>query len=334
MQPFEHVDATSPTEAVKLLEADPRARPIAGGTDLIPEIRLGIRSPDRLVNLKAVTGLDEVRSEDGCLRIGALARLADLAANPLIRDNLPALAEAIDLAASPQIRNSATLGGSLCQESRCWYFRGPFHCWLKGGACCDAEHGDNRYQAILGGGPCFTVQPSDPATALVALNARATIVGPDGERSVPLDQFFTRPEDGHRALTCLNQGEILGAVEVPWPGSGERQQFLKAMERAVFDFALASVACLVGIQKDRVASARIVLGGVAPVPWRATAAEKVLVGNRPDRTTIDRAATAATEGARPLSTNGYKVDLAQALVRRALEKIAASGSQGDSPQKW
>ncbi|HVC31907.1 MAG TPA: xanthine dehydrogenase family protein subunit M [Chloroflexota bacterium] len=321
MRAFEHVDATSAEEAVELLGADPLARAIAGGTDLIPEMRLGIREPDRLINLKSIKGLDGVTAEDGCVRIGALARLAEVAQHPLVANDLSILVEAIDLAASPQIRNAATLGGSLCQESRCWYFRGPFHCWLKGGTCCDAEHGDNRYQAILGGGPCFTVQPSDPATALVALGAWATIVGPRGERSVPLEEFFTRPHDDHRALTCLGQDEVVSHVDIPPLAAGARNVFLKAMERAEFGFALASVACIVTVEHDRVKTARIVLGGVAPVPWRATAAERLLIGSRPDRPVIQRAGAAATEGARPLSTNGYKVALAQGLVRRAIETV-------------
>ncbi len=223
MRAFEHVDVFDLTEAVELLGMDPKARLIAGGTDLIPEMRLGVREPDRLINLKTVPGYDRIAAEDGCLRIGALARLEDVASHPTIRNTLPLLADAIGQAASPQIRTAATLGGSLCQESRCWYFRGPFRCWLKGGACCDAEHGDNRHHAILGGGPCFTVHPSDSATALLALNARATIIGPDGIRTIPLEQFFTLPSDDHRSLTCLNHDEILCCVEIPYPSTRERR---------------------------------------------------------------------------------------------------------------
>jgi xanthine dehydrogenase YagS FAD-binding subunit len=320
---FEHVDVSSLAEAVELLGFDPEARLIAGGTDLIPEMRLGIRSPDRLINLKTAPGYDQIRAEARCLRIGALARLEDIALHPLVRNNVSVLAEAIDQTASPQIRNAATLGGSLCQESRCWYFRGPFHCWLKGGDLCDAEHGDNRQHAILGGGPCFSVHPSDSATALVALNARVAIVGPDGERAIGIDQFFTRPSDGHRSLTCLKQDEILSHVEIPWPAAEERGIFLKAMDRAEFGFALASVACVVSVHDGRVGAARVVLGGVAPVPWRATAAEAALSGRPLDQQSIARASAAATDGARPLSMNRYKIRLSQALVRRALERIAS-----------
>jgi xanthine dehydrogenase YagS FAD-binding subunit len=320
---FEHVDAESLAEVVQLLGSDPHARPIAGGTDLVPEMRLGIRTPDRLINLKTIAGLDTVIAEAECARIGALTRLADVATHPVIRRSLPMLIEAIDLAASVQIRSSATLGGSLCQESRCWYFRGPFRCWLKGGTRCDAEYGDNRHHAILGGGPCLTVHPSDPATALVCLNGHAVVVGQDGERVVPLDQFFTRPQEGHRSLTCLRQNEVLSGVEIPWPSASERAVFLKATARAEFGFALASVACQIATEGGRVRAARIVLGGVAPVPWRATAAEQVVLDKTLDRSTIDQAGNAATEGAKPLAMNGYKVPLTQALVRRALEKIAS-----------
>ncbi len=323
MRAFEHVDVFTLAEAVELLGFDPEARLIAGGTDLIPEMRLGIRAPDRLINLKTVPGCDRISVQDNFLRIGALARLEDVAAHPLVRSNASVLAEAIEQSASPQIRSAATLGGSLCQESRCWYFRGPFRCWLKGGEHCPAESGDNRQHAILGGGPCFSVHPSDPATSLVALNARAAIVGPDGERTISIDQFFTRPVDGHRSLTCLRQDEILSLVEIPLPTAEERGVFLKAMDRADFAFALASVACVISVHSGRVGSASIVLGGVAPVPWRAPAAQRELLGRPLDRQTIARASAAATDGARPLSMNGYKVRLSQALVKRALEQVAS-----------
>lgn len=322
MHAFEHVDVLDLPEAIDLLGLDPKARLIAGGTDLIPEMRLGVHAPDRLINLKSTRGYDRVSVEDDCLRIGALARLEDVALHPTVRNDLPLLADAIGQAASPQIRTAATLGGSLCQETRCWYFRGPFRCWLKGGECCDAEHGDNRDHAILGGGPCYSVHPSDTATALLALNARATIVGPDGERTIPLDQFFTRPTDDHRSLVCLRHDEIVSFVEIPWPSAEERGIFLKAMGRREFGFALASVACVVATRRRRTTVARIVLGGVAPVPWRANAAEKTLSGNALDSETIARASDAATDGARPLAMNGYKIPLTRALVRQALEKIA------------
>lgn len=330
MRAFEHVDATSPGEAIALLAADPTARAIAGGTDLIPEMRLGIREPGRLVNLKAIEGLDQIRAENGFLRIGALARLADVAAHDLIRSRWPILAEAIGLAASPQIRNVATLGGSLCQESRCWYFRGPFHCWLKGGTCCDAERGDNRYHAIFGGGPCFTAHPSDTATVLTALGATATILGPRGERTISLDEFFTLPRDSHRALTSLAPAELLLHLDLPWP-AGEQAIFRKAMDRAEFGFAVASVAAVITLDREQVVAARIVLGGVAPIPWRAAAVEQAMIGCRFDAATIERASVVATQGAAPLSRNSYKLPLVRGLVRQALRQLADRNGSSPAP---
>ena len=321
MQAFEHVNATTADEAVQLLTADPQARAIAGGTDLIPEMRLGVREPDRLINLKTIKDASGIVDVDGHVQIGALTRLRDVATHPLIQSNFPCLADAIRDAASPQIRNVATLGGNLCQESRCWYFRGPFACWLKGGICCDAEHGDNRHQAIFGGGPCYTVHPSDPATALTALNASLLILGVDGERTVSVQDFFTIPHDNHRSLSALEPGELVRRIDVPWPSSGERSIFLKSMDRAAFSFALASVACVLKLEADRISRARLVFGGVAPIPWRALGCERALIGHPLDDQTIERATAVVTRGARPLSMNGYKVPLLRGLVERALRQL-------------
>jgi xanthine dehydrogenase YagS FAD-binding subunit len=315
---FEHVDVVSTKQAVELLAGDPRARAIAGGTDLVPEMRLGLRAPDRLINLKTLAELQTIRADNGTLRLGALAPLHVVADHQAVVANAPALVAAIKSAASPQIRTAATIGGNLLQESRCWYFRGPFHCWLKGGPTCDAAQGENSRQAIFGGGPCYTVQPSDPATALVALGARIRIQGIDGQHTMPLSRFFTVPTAEHRALTNLGPGEVLTAVEVSWPAPGERSGFRKAMDRAAFSFALASVAWRLGMADGVVRTANLVLGGVAPVPWRAAAAERALVGQRLTPETIDRVAQAATTGAHPLALNDYKVPLVQGLVREVL----------------
>jgi xanthine dehydrogenase YagS FAD-binding subunit len=323
MQAFEHVDAMTAREAVQLLATDPQSRAIAGGTDLIPEMRLGVRCPDRLVNLKTIRDASGIQELDGYVQIGALTPLSDVAQHPLIQSKFPCLVQAILDAASPQIRNLATLGGNLCQDSRCWYFRGPFHCWLKGGTYCNAEHGDNRHQAIFGGGPCFTVHPSDPATALLALRARLGVIGLDGERNLSIAQFFVLPHDNHRSLNCLQPGEVLNRIDLPWPASGERAVFLKAMDRAAFSFALVSIACVLKLEGERINSARVVLGGVAPIPWRANACERALIGQTLNDKTIKQAAYLATRGARPLAMNGYKLPLVQALVERALDQLAS-----------
>lgn len=321
MHSFEHVNAASVDQAVELLVSNPLAWPIAGGTDLIPEMRLGIHTPGQLVNLKSIRGMDGIRVEADLMRLGALARLEDLGRDRSIQQRLPALAEAISLAASPQIRNSATLGGSICQESRCWYFRGPFHCWLKGGEICNAKEGENSHHAIFGGGPCFTVSPSDPAVALVAYDARVRWRSTKGDQRQPMAQFFTLPTTEHRSLTTLSQGDVVVDLEVPWPPDGERAVFRKAMDRAAFSWALASAVVRLQMDGSRVGRAHVVLGGVAPIPWRAGAAERALQGQELNAGTIEAAAAAATQGAQSLALNAYKVPLVQGLVRQALSDL-------------
>lgn len=323
MPSFEHVNAASVDQAVELLTSNPRAWAMAGGTDLVPEMRLGLHAPEQLVNLKTIRAMDLIQIERDLVRIGALVRLEDLAREASIQQRLPALVEAINLAASPQIRNTATLGGNLCQESRCWYFRGPFQCWLKGGEICNAKEGENSRHAIFGGGPCFTVSPSDPATALVAYDAQVHWRSAKGDHRQPLAQFFTLPTVEHRSLTALGQGDVVADIEVPWPAEGERATFRKAMDRALFGWALASVAVRLQLKGRQIERAQIVLGGVAPIPWRAGAAERALEGQELTRRAIDAAAQAATQGAQPLAMNAYKVPLVHGLIRQALQDLAA-----------
>lgn len=322
MKAFEHVNATSAAGVPALLGQDGRARPMAGGTDLLTELKLGIIAPDRLVNLKTIPGLDEIRfDESNGLRLGALATLMAIGDNPVVQERYPMLAQAILRAASPQLRNMGTIGGNLNQHSRCWYYRGPFHCWLKGGQMCYARDGENAHHAILGGMPCNTVQPSDPATALIALGAEVRVMGQGGERTLPLEQFFQLPKVGSRMLTVLAPAEIVTEIAVPVPAAGSRGTFLKAMDRQVWAFALASVAALLTLDGGTVREARLVLGGVAPRPWRVPDAEAALQGGRLDEAAIERAAEQSVAGAKPLAHNGYKVPLVKGLVREALRPL-------------
>ncbi len=322
MKSFEHVNAVSPAGAVRLLGSDGRSRPIAGGTDLLTELKLGIIAPDRLVNLKTIPGLDEIRYDEASgLRLGALVTLDAIAASEVVRARYPALFQAVSLAASPQLRNAGTIGGNLVQDSRCWYYRGPFRCWLKGGEVCYARDGENAYHAIFGGGPCYTVHPSDPAPALVALQAEARVVGPSGERVLPLEQLFQRPREDARRLTALEPAELIVEVRAPTPPPGSRGTYLKAMDRQVWAFALASVAAQLVLDGDTVTDARLVLGGVAPTPWRVPEAEAAIRGGRLDAAAIDRAAERAAAGAQPLSHNAYKVPLVKGLVKAALAAL-------------
>jgi xanthine dehydrogenase YagS FAD-binding subunit len=319
MKRFAHLNVHDLQEALSWL--DETAKPIAGGTDLLGEMKERIIAPERLVNLKAIPHLAEIAySEKEGLRLGALVTLAQLESHRLIIEKYPALAQAAGLAASPQLRHMGTIGGNLCQSPRCWYYRNAlFPCWLKGGETCFATEGENAYHAILGGEPCHAVHPSDLAPALIALGARVRVVGPRLDDTIPLEELYRRPSEAHRRAIVLGPRELIAEVKVPPPRSESRSVYLKAMDRAVWTFALASVAAAVELDEaSRVQQARLVLGGVAPIPWRAKAAEEVLQGQKITDKLARAAAEAALANAQPLRDNGYKVTLAKELVRRAL----------------
>jgi xanthine dehydrogenase YagS FAD-binding subunit len=322
MKNFEHVNAASVESALSSLGQDGRSRVIAGGTDLLTELKLGIIGPDRLINLKSIPGLDGIRfDESSGLRLGALATLTAIAAKDIVQERYHALYRAISLAASPQLRNRGTIGGNLGQDSRCWYYRGPFHCWLKGGAVCYARDGENAHHAIFGGGPCYTVHPSDPAPALIALGAEVSIMGIEGERTLSLEKLFQKPEEGNRRMTTLKPSEIIVGVQVPTPSASSRGTYLKAMERRVWTFAQASVAAQLTLEGDIVREARLVLGGVAPMPWRVRDAEAALLGKRLEDASIDRAADLCVAGTQPLAHNGYKIPLVKGIVKEGVASL-------------
>jgi xanthine dehydrogenase YagS FAD-binding subunit len=223
---------------------------------------------------------------------------------------------------TPQIRNMGTIGGNLCQRPRCWYYRNNYPCFKHGGDTCFSAAGENDYHAILEGGPSFIVHPSDTAPALVALGATARIVGGSGERTVPFDRFFVTPKQDVRRENVLQPNEVLAEITVPSAPAGSKAIYVKEMVREVWDFALCSVAAMVTVQNGVVQDARIVLGGVAPIPYRALKAEAAIKGKPLDEASCTAAGLAATDGARPLAKNGYKVPLTQAVVKRALLSLA------------
>jgi xanthine dehydrogenase YagS FAD-binding subunit len=308
-------------EALARLGA-PGAMAHAGGTDLLGCLRDGVHDVETVVSLTGIPALRGIRSTGSDLRIGALTTLADVARHPLVRERYTALAQAAAAVGSPQLRNQGTLGGNLCQRPRCWYFRGDFACLRKGGDRCYAIGGEDRYHCIFGGSPCFIVHPSDTATALVALGARVTIAGPRLPRSVPLESFFVLPQQQITQENILEPGELVTEVLIPAPPVGAISAYRKVRARASWDFALASVAVALSRSQGRVGTARVVLGGAAPIPWRAPGAEKVLVGSRLDAATITRAAAAAVEGAMPLEQNGYKVPMLRGLMQEVVEGLA------------
>jgi xanthine dehydrogenase YagS FAD-binding subunit len=315
---FAYVRPQTKQEARGDLDSD-GARIHAGGTDLLGCLRDEVFAADKVVSL---SGLDELkgiaRTNDGGLRIGALTTISEIAASNEVAAGFPGLAQAARDVASPQLRNQGTLGGNLCQRPRCWYYRGEFHCAKKGGDTCYAAEGENRYHAIFGGDPCYIVHPSDTAPMLVALGASAKIAGPGGERTVELEDFFVLPHEELYKENVLRPGEMVTEIIVPAPASGLESSYRKARERGSWDFALASVALALRMSGKRVEEARVVLGGVAPKPWRSTATEAALAGKQLDAATARAAAEAAVAGAEPLEQNTYKVLLVKGVVEESL----------------
>ena len=334
MNAFEWSTPKTLDEAVKALGAaakdvDHAPQILAGGQDLLTSMKEGIVQPPRLVNLKGVPGLGKIEDLGAKgLRLGALVTIADLAENAIVRDRMPGLAEAAKNVASPQIRNLGTLGGNLCQRPRCLYFRlEHVVCLKKGGDTCYSASGENKYNAIFGEGPSYIVHPSDLAPMLIALGATATIYGAKGERTIELERFFTMPGEGDiRRENVLAAGEILTRVDVPASPVAKRSTYLKFRERPSLDFAMSSVAAAIDVGADgRIADARLVLGAVAPKPWRVPKAEAALKGQPANEASFAKAADVALEGATPLAQNEYKVPLTKTLVRRALAQAAGQG---------
>ena len=295
---------------------------LAGGTDLLGELKDHLAAPERLVNIRHLKELQGIRADRGVLSIGAATLLADVVESSMVQQQAPLLAMAAGKVGTPQIRNMGTIGGNLCQRPRCWYFRNNYPCFKHGGSTCFSALGENDYHAILDAGPSFIVHPSDTAPALVALGASARIVGGSGERTVPMEKFFVTPRQDVRRENILLPDEILTEIQVPNAPSGSKAVYVKEMVREVWDFALCSVAAMVTVRNGIVQDARIVLGGVAPFPYRALKAEAALRGKRLDESSAAAAGAAAVDGARPLAKNAYKVPLTQATVARALLSLA------------
>ena len=319
-------EAVAALPADAAFEARRKVKPLAGGQDLLTELKEHLEEPDALVDLKRVPGLGRLEPRpDGGLRLGALVRLAEIEKEPWIQERFPMLAEAATSVASPQIREAGTLGGNLCQRPRCWYYRNEQTvCLKKGGTECLAYAGMNKYNAILGGGPSYIVHPSDVAPALVAYDAEVTLRGPDGERTMPLERFYTLPSEGDVTReTLLAPNEVLTSVSIPGGKQGWRATYLKVRERDAFDFALSAVALALRMDGSTIAEARLVLGGVAPRPWRCASTEALLVGRTIDDETARLAGEDALRGAEPLEHNEYKIPMTQGLLTKALRALSA-----------
>jgi xanthine dehydrogenase YagS FAD-binding subunit len=318
---FSYTRTTTLKQAVEA-SSRPGARILAGGTDLLGCLRDQVFTAGTLVSLNGIKELKGIRrGPDGGWRIGALTTLAEIADHKELAVSYRALVQAAASAASPQLRNQGTIGGNLCQRPRCWYYRKDFRCLRKGGDACFAAAGENQHHAIFGGAPCFMVHPSDTAPALVALEARVTIAG-RRPRTIPLAKFFLLPGDNVLNENVLAQGELITEILLPPPQAGARSTYRKVRERGAFDFALAGAAVVVSLDGGNVGRARVVLSGVAPVPWRAVEAEKVLEGKSLTADTVAQAAAAAVKDASPLPRNEYKVPLVRGILQESLLALA------------
>jgi xanthine dehydrogenase YagS FAD-binding subunit len=316
MKAFEYASPTTADEAIKDLAGSPTAEALSGGTDLISRMKDYVTSPARVVYLKDVKALAGITERGGGLEIGAGTRLVDVVANPMIKDRYPALRQATLEVGTPQIRNMATVGGNLLQRPRCWYFRGGFGLLgMKDGKSL-VRAGDNRYHSIfLTDGDALFVSPSSLAVPLIALGAQATVLGPDGTRTVPVEKLYRVPRSNDDRELTVAPGELLVKVSIPAPGKNGSYEI---RQKQAHDWPLVMAAVNLKMEGDSIRDARVVLYGVAPIPWRSEAAERAIRGQAVTADSATAAAMAAAEGAKPLSMNGYKVPLVKTAVKRAL----------------
>ncbi len=295
----------------------------AGGTDALDLLKEHIIQPEYIINLKTIPALKGIKQQGKALYIGATTTIAEVANHPLVGKYFPGLQQAAESIATPQIRNMGTVGGNLAQRPRCWYFRGEtYHCLKKGGGMCYAYVGLNKYHAILGGGPCYIVHPSDLAPMLIALDATVHLLNAEGQqRQVPLAEFFQLPAQNLFKETVLEDGEIITHVEIPLPTSSAKSLYLKFKERSTADFALVSVAVALQIKGQRVRKGRVVLGGVAPIPWPVSVAETELTNVILSDSLIEKIVQSVVQHAQPLSQNQYKIILTGNLIRKAFRML-------------
>jgi xanthine dehydrogenase YagS FAD-binding subunit len=325
MNRFEWVNATSVDQA--LGAATEASSFKAGGVDLLDLMKDGIASPTRLVNIRQIDGLDKVSEDEKGLRIGPLATLTEIEEHPVIQKKYTALSQAASRIATPQIRNMASVGGNLVQRPRCWYFRSEdFHCRKKGGTHCFAQDGENDYHAIFDNRVCAIIHPSGMAVPLVALNGRVEITTKKGKREVALEEFFTSPVHNVRRENILEPGELITGIVVP--ATDARNAYYKQGEKESFDWPIADVAVALTMQGSRCTKASIVLGGAAPYPYRAKAAEAKLINTDLTEDSARAAAEAAMTNAMPLEKNAYKIPIFEAIIRRTILRAAGMNAGG------
>lgn len=324
MQAF-HLSQPASLDAAVAAASAQGAKFIAGGTDLMQLLKDNVEAPTELVDLEHL-GLSSIQADGSELRLGAMARMADVAAHPDVRAGWPVICQALEASASPQVRNMGTIGGNLLQRTRCGYFRDTgFACNKRQpGSGCPAIAGENRLLAILGASDhCIATHASDLAVALTALDTVVELRGVNGERRVPVAEFYRLPGNTPHIETVLQPGEIITAVTVPASGAARNSHYLKLRDRASFEFALVSVAVAFDLRNGVVQDARLAAGGVGTRPWRLPDVEAALHGKAPNDAVLRDASSVASVGAHPARQNGFKQILLQRAVFRALQTASA-----------
>ena len=325
MRALTNINATTVDEAVAVAaQASNDGRKFAfsgGGTDLLQQIKDGTADVDVIINLRSVTDAEQIEVGTTEIGIGGLITLTDLAADATLAQRLAVLTEAAASVATPQIRNVATLAGNITQRPWCWYYRNGFHCFKAGGERCYSVTGENQQHAIFGGGPSFIVHPSDTAPALVALNASFEVASSNGKRQLSADEFFVLPSQNPARENTLSTTELLIGVRVPTPTANTVSTYFKVMDREAWTHAEVSVAAVLSFTSSTIDSARIVLGGVAPIPWRLPALENFLVGKQLNAALAHEAGVMAIANAQPLAKNAHKLPMTSGAVERALMRL-------------
>ena len=324
MKAFAYVSPTTEKEAVAALKTDGIALPLAGGMDLLSRMKDYIDQPDRIVNVKNALDQTITATPDGGLKIGAAVKIVDLAEHAQVARLYPAVIAAAGEVGTPQIRNAGTVGGNVNQRPRCWYFRNEeFNCFKKGGSYCFAVAGENQYHSIFGNdGPSHIVHPSSLAVPFVAYGAKFRVVGPSSEREVAAADYFTLPTVRNVLKeNVLADDELMTHVILPAPGNVKSGHY-EVRYKQSHDWPLAFATIVLTLNGNTIQAARVVLGAVAPIPWRSQDAERALVGQPLDEQTAAAAGEAAVRGARPMSGNLYKVQIAKTAVKRAVMQAA------------
>jgi xanthine dehydrogenase YagS FAD-binding subunit len=327
MKTFSNASPRDVQQAVKLAQdAHKGGKAVSfsgGGSDLLGLVKERIVKPDVIVSLRGLSNANQIASAATGLTIGGETTLDEISKHATIKQQYAVLAEAAGSVATPQIRNVGTIAGNVAQRPWCWYFRNGFPCYKAGGNQCFSFAGENEFHAIFGGGPSYIVHPSDTAPALMALGATFRVVGPGGERRIPASEFFVLPRVNAQQENVLGNEDVIASVQVPALKANTRSTYTKILDREAWTHAVVSAAVVLEMDQQVVRRASVVLGGVAPIPWRLPAVEKMLTGQRITEELAAKAGEAAVAGARALSKNGYKIPLTKNMVKRTLVELNA-----------